>query len=66
MAEHDVSIFRCRRSVCYATAIRQMNELTRLLELDESSITDLVDLAERRGLVEGFLRPRTGGPFRFD
>jgi DNA-binding MarR family transcriptional regulator len=29
-----------------------MNELARLLELDKSSITGLVDRAERRGLVE--------------
>jgi DNA-binding MarR family transcriptional regulator len=29
-----------------------MNELARLLDLDKSSVTGLVDRAERRGLVE--------------
>jgi DNA-binding MarR family transcriptional regulator len=29
-----------------------MNELARLLELDKSSVTGLIDRAERRGLVE--------------
>jgi DNA-binding MarR family transcriptional regulator len=29
-----------------------MNELARLLQLDKSSVTGLVDRAERRGLVE--------------
>jgi MarR family transcriptional regulator, lower aerobic nicotinate degradation pathway regulator len=32
--------------------MRTMNELARILELDKSSITGLVDRAQRRGLVE--------------
>jgi DNA-binding MarR family transcriptional regulator len=37
-----------------------MNELARLLELDKSSVTGLVDRAERRGLVARTPAPRDG------
>ena len=37
-----------------------MNELARLLELDKSSITGLVDRAERRGLVDRVPSPADG------
>ena len=44
-----------------------MNELARLLDLDKSSVTGLVDRAERRGLVARSLDteiPGAGGRLR--
>ena len=50
--EHDLSIIQTRLLGVLRDRRPTMNELARLLELDKSSITGLVDRAERRGLVE--------------
>jgi DNA-binding MarR family transcriptional regulator len=51
-AEHDLSIAATRLLGVLRDREPTMNELARLLELDKSSVTGLVDRAERRGLVE--------------
>jgi len=50
-AEHDLSLTATRLLGVLRDREPTMNELARLLELDKSSITGLVDRAERRGLV---------------
>jgi MarR family transcriptional regulator, lower aerobic nicotinate degradation pathway regulator len=50
-AEHDVSITQARLLGVLRDRRPTMNELARLLGLDKSSISGLVDRAERRGLV---------------
>jgi MarR family transcriptional regulator, lower aerobic nicotinate degradation pathway regulator len=50
-AEHDLSIAQTRLLGVLRDRKPTMNELARLLELDKSSTTGLVDRAERRGLV---------------
>jgi MarR family transcriptional regulator, lower aerobic nicotinate degradation pathway regulator len=50
-AEHDLSIIQARLLGVLRDRTPTMNELARLLGLDKSSITGLVDRAERRGLV---------------
>ena len=50
-AEHDLSITQTRLLGVLRDRTPTMNELARLLGLDKSSITGLVDRAERRGLV---------------
>jgi MarR family transcriptional regulator, lower aerobic nicotinate degradation pathway regulator len=50
-AEHDLSIAATRLLGVLRDREPTMNELARLLELDKSSVTGLVDRAERRGLV---------------
>src|SRR6201995_3717918 len=50
-AEHDLSIIQARLLGVLRDRRPTMNELARLLGLDKSSITGLVDRAERRGLV---------------
>src|SRR5580698_2344021 len=49
--EHDLSIVQTRLLGVLRDRSPGMNELARHLELDKSSITGLVDRAERRGLV---------------
>jgi MarR family transcriptional regulator, lower aerobic nicotinate degradation pathway regulator len=50
-AEHDVSIIQMRLLGVLRDRGPTMNQLAKLLGLDKSSITGLVDRAERRGLV---------------
>ncbi len=50
-AEHDLSLTATRLLGVLRDREPTMNELARLLELDKSSVTGLVDRAERRGLV---------------
>ena len=50
-AEHDLSLAATRLLGVLRDREPTMNELARLLELDKSSVTGLVDRAERRGLV---------------
>src|SRR5579862_7845907 len=49
--EHDLSIAATRLLGVLRDREPTMNELARLLDLDKSSVTGLVDRAERRGLV---------------
>jgi DNA-binding MarR family transcriptional regulator len=49
--EHDLSMIQARLLGVLRDRKPTMNELARLLGLDKSSITGLVDRAERRGLV---------------
>src|SRR3984957_5119406 len=50
-AEHDLSLPATRLLGVLRDREPTMNELARLLQLDKSSVTGLVDRAERRGLV---------------
>lgn len=50
--EREISIVQTRLLGILRDRQPTMNELARLLELDKSSVTGLVDRAERRGLVE--------------
>ncbi len=50
-AEHDVSIVQTRLLGVLRDRMPTMNQLAKLLGLDKSSVTGLVDRAERRGLV---------------
>ena len=50
-AAHDLSIIQTRLLGVLRDRQPTMNELARLLGLDKSSVTGLVDRAERRGLV---------------
>lgn len=50
-AEHDLSIQATRLLGVLRDREPTMQELARLLDLDKSSVTGLVDRAERRGLV---------------
>jgi DNA-binding MarR family transcriptional regulator len=50
-AEHDLSVIQTRLLGVLRDRKPTMNELAKLLELDKSSVTGLVDRAERRGLV---------------
>jgi DNA-binding MarR family transcriptional regulator len=50
-AEHDLSLPATRLLGVLRDREPTMNELARLLDLDKSSATGLVDRAERRGLV---------------
>jgi DNA-binding MarR family transcriptional regulator len=50
-AEHDLSITQVRLLGLLRDRRPSMNELATLLSIDKSSVTGLVDRAERRGLV---------------
>jgi MarR family transcriptional regulator, lower aerobic nicotinate degradation pathway regulator len=50
-AEHDLSMPQVRLLGILRDRTPTMNELARLMKLDKSSITGLVERAERRGLV---------------
>jgi len=50
--EHDLSIIQTRLLGVLRDRRPTMNELARFLDLDKSSVTGLIDRAERRGLVE--------------
>jgi MarR family transcriptional regulator, lower aerobic nicotinate degradation pathway regulator len=60
MAEHDLSLAATRLLGVLRDREPTMNELARLLELDKSSVTGLVDRAERRGLVARAPSPADG------
>jgi len=51
-AEHDVSLVQTRLLGILRDREPTMHELAKLLELDKSSVTGLVDRGERRGLVK--------------
>jgi MarR family transcriptional regulator, lower aerobic nicotinate degradation pathway regulator len=51
-ATHDLSMIQTRLLGVLRDRVPTMQELARLLELDKSSVTGLVDRAERRGLVK--------------
>jgi MarR family transcriptional regulator, lower aerobic nicotinate degradation pathway regulator len=50
-AEHDLSLIQTRLLGVLRDRQPTMNELARMLDLDKSSVTGLVDRAERRRLV---------------
>jgi DNA-binding MarR family transcriptional regulator len=50
-SQHDLSMIQTRLLGVLRDREPGMNELARLLELDKSSVTGLVDRAEKRGLV---------------
>ncbi|MEU4240122.1 MarR family transcriptional regulator [Actinoplanes sp. NPDC026619] len=50
-AEHDVSLIQTRLLGVLRDRRPTMQELAKLLSLDKSSVTGLIDRAERRGLV---------------
>jgi len=50
--EHDISIVQARLLGVLRDREPTMNELAQLLGLEKSSVTGLIDRAERRGLVE--------------
>lgn len=56
-AEHDLSLPATRLLGVLRDREPTMNELARLLDLDKSSVTGLVDRAERRGLVTRLSSP---------
>ena len=49
--EHDLSIVQVRLLGLLRDRTPTMNELARYLDLDKSSVTGLIDRAQRRGLV---------------
>lgn len=51
-ATHDLSLIQTRLLGVLRDRVPTMQELARLLELDKSSVTGLVDRAEKRGLVQ--------------
>ena len=51
-ADHELSMVQTRLLGVLRDRQPTMNELAKLLALDKSSITGLIDRAERRGLVE--------------
>ena len=59
-AEHDVSIVQTRLLGVLRDRRPTMQELARLLGLDKSSVTGLVDRAQRRGFVERTPSPDDG------
>ncbi len=59
-AEHDLSIIQTRLLGVLRDRRPTMNELGRLLALDKSSVSGLVDRAERRGLVTRVPSPADG------
>jgi DNA-binding MarR family transcriptional regulator len=59
-AEHDLSIIQTRLLGVLRDRTPTINELATLLTLDKSSVSGLVDRAERRGLVERAPSPTDG------
>src|ERR1700761_2250207 len=59
-AQHDLSLAAPGRWGVRRDREPTMNELARLLDLDKSSVTGLVDRAERRGLVARVPAPADG------
>jgi DNA-binding MarR family transcriptional regulator len=56
-AEHDLSMIQTRLLGVLRDRRPTMNELGKLLSLDKSSVSGLVERAERRGLVERAVSP---------
>lgn len=65
-AEHDLSIIQTRLLGVLRDRSPTMNELGRLLELEKSSVSGLVDRAERRGLVARAPSPTDGRVVRVE
>jgi DNA-binding MarR family transcriptional regulator len=61
---HDLSVLQARLLGVLRDREPTMAELRRLLDLDKSSTTGLVDRAERRGLVRRLEVPEDGRSFR--
>ena len=61
---HDVSIIQIRLLGVLRDREPGMMELAKILNLDKSSVTGLVDRAERRGLVQRTTTPEDGRAFR--
>jgi DNA-binding MarR family transcriptional regulator len=59
-AEHDLSIIQTRLLGVLRDRRPTINELGRLLDLDKSSVSGLVERAERRGLVTRCPSPTDG------
>ncbi|HTX11415.1 MAG TPA: MarR family transcriptional regulator [Solirubrobacteraceae bacterium] len=59
-AEHNLSIIQTRLLGVLRDRRPTMNELARLLDLDKSSVSGLVERAERRGLVTRTPSPTDG------
>jgi MarR family transcriptional regulator, lower aerobic nicotinate degradation pathway regulator len=59
-SEHDLSIVQTRLLGVLRDRTPTMNELARLLALDKSSVSGLVERAERRGLVKRAPSPADG------
>jgi DNA-binding MarR family transcriptional regulator len=59
-AEHDLSIIQTRLLGVLRDRRPTINELGRLLDLDKSSVSGLVERAERRGLVTRGRSPTDG------
>lgn len=59
-SEHDLSVAATRLLGVLRDREPTMNQLARVLELDKSSVTGLVDRAERRGLVARAPSPADG------
>jgi DNA-binding MarR family transcriptional regulator len=59
-AEHDLSIIQTRLLGVLRDRRPTMNELGKLLALDKSSVSGLVERAERRGLVTRAPSPADG------
>jgi len=59
-AEHDLSIIQTRLLGVLRDRRPTMNELGKLLGLDKSSVSGLVERAERRGLVARAASPADG------
>jgi DNA-binding MarR family transcriptional regulator len=63
-ADHDLSIIQLRLLGVLRDRTPGMLDLARHLNLDKSSITGLVDRAERRGLVQRNTTPEDGRAIR--
>ena len=64
VAAHDVSLVQLRLFGILRNREPEMMELARYLNLDKSSVTGLIDRAERRGLVQRTPTPDDGRVFR--
>jgi DNA-binding MarR family transcriptional regulator len=63
-ARHDLSVAQLRLLGVLRDREPGMQELARYLKLDKSSVTGLVDRAERRGLVRRVADPQDGRAVR--
>jgi DNA-binding MarR family transcriptional regulator len=63
-AAHDLSLVQMRLFGILRDHEPEMLELARYLNLDKSSVTGLIDRAERRGLVRRTSTPEDGRVFR--
>ncbi len=63
-AEHDLSLVQIRLMGVLRDREPEMMALARYLNLDKSSVTGLIDRAEKRGLVQRMPSPDDGRVFR--